>query len=371
MADQLQGNKTHINQGEKANNAFRSIEWIAEDKYRIWLHVLFWLFVYLDKILALLGLGEIPYISIYTVPYYFLLDAGMVYFILYVLVPAFLLNNQIYKFVGLTFVTLFINVEISYLLTMHVFCIDCDIIYESGVALVLVNDFANSAFIFGSAIGANILRRFIKSQIRIRQLELDNLESELNFLKAQINPHFLFNSLNNIYVQARKKRPEAAESILQLSDLLRYQLYDCSNESVPLTGEIEYLKNYLKLDKLRKSSTDMNLTVEGNPDGINIAPYIFIPFVENAVKHGTISEEEGFINIEIKVLDSNQLDFSVVNSKPKSMQDKKTGGIGLVNVKRRLQLLYPDRYELNISETEHQYEVNLRIDLNEQTEIFG
>jgi len=348
------------------SNPFRSIEWIAEDKYRLWLHILFWLFVYLDKILALLGLGEIPYLSIYTVPYYFLLDAGMVYFILYVLVPAFLLNNQIYRFIGFTFVTLFINVEISYLLTMHVFCIDCEIIYESGVALVLINNFAKSAFIFGSAIGANILRRFIKSQILIRQLELDNLESELNFLKAQINPHFLFNSLNNIYVQARKNGTAAAESILQLSDLLRYQLYDCSKDKVPLTGEIEYLNNYLKLDKLRKTSFKIDFDIKGNPKGINIAPYIFIPFVENAVKHGTIPDGEGFIQIRMNILVDDQLEFRVVNSKLKTITDTKAGGIGLVNAKRRLELLYPGKYDLEITDSEDEYTIKLLIDLSEE-----
>ena len=345
-------------------NPFKSIEWIANDKYRIWLHLLFWLFVYLDKILALSGAGDSPYLTPYSLVYYFLLDAGMVYFILYVLVPAFLLSDRLYAFAGLTIITLFINVELSYLLTMHVFCVDCLVAYEGGVAMVLIEEFAGSAFIFGTAIGANILRRFLKSQILIRKLELEKLETELNFLKAQINPHFLFNSLNNIYVQIRKNSEEAADSVLHLSDLLRYQIYDCSKNRVELEAEITYLKNYLKLDKLRKSSVQIDMKVEGDTSGVRVAPYLFIPFVENAMIHGVGMNEEAFINIYFQI-EGDTLLFELTNSKPKRPIKKESGGIGLVNVRRRLDLLYTNRYELDIQSNEKTFKIQLKLNTEE------
>lgn len=351
-----------------SQNPFKSIEWIADDKYRIWLHFLFWLFVYMDKLLALAGMGETPYLTPYSLVYYFLLDAGMVYFILYVLVPAFLLNDRMYTFFGLTVITLFLNVELSYILTMHVFCIDCLIIYEGGVAMVLIEDFANSAFIFGSAIGANVLRRFVKSQILIRKLELDKLETELNFLKAQINPHFLFNSLNNIYVQIRKNSEDAADSILHLSDLLRYQLYDCSKNRVALEDEITYLKNYLKLDKLRKSSVRIDMKVEGDPSGVMVVPYLFIPFVENAVVHGVGIDEDAYIDIQFTIGEG-ELVFQLVNSKPKIPVKKERGGIGLVNVRRRLDLLYKERYELSVESKKEKFIVVLKLRTDEDQTV--
>ena len=341
-------------------NPFRSIEWIAEDKYRLLLHFTFWLVVYMDKLLAVAGLGDIPYITSWSIIYYFLIDAGLVYFNLYVLIPAFLLSNRVYLYIGISIATLLINVELYYLLTVEVFCADCVIVHEEGVAIMLIKDFVNSAFVLGTAIGANILRRFLKSQILIRRLEVEKLETELNFLKSQINPHFLFNSLNNIYVQIRKNIEGAAESVLQLSDLLRYQLYDCSKERVQLKDEIAYLKNYLKLDKIRKTHANINFEVKGEPNGVLVAPYLFIPFVENALVHGVVGDEPSTVNIYFTI-DSGEIEFSVKNTLPTVPVVKEKGGIGLKNVQRRLDLLYPENYRLDIEKGEDFYHIVLRL----------
>jgi two-component system LytT family sensor kinase len=341
-------------------NPFRSIEWIAEDKYRFLLHFTFWLVVYMDKLLAVAGLGDIPYITGWSIIYYFLIDAGLVYFNLYVLIPAFLLSNRVYLYVGISIATLLINVELYYLLTVEVFCADCMIVHEEGVAIMLIKDFVNSAFVLGTAIGANILRRFLKSQILIRKLEVEKLETELNFLKSQINPHFLFNSLNNIYVQIRKNIEGAAESVLQLSDLLRYQLYDCSKERVQLKDEINYLRNYLKLDKIRKTHANIDFGVKGDPNGVLVAPYLFIPFVENALVHGVVGDEPSRVCIDF-IIEKDELIFSVKNTLPTVPVIKEKGGIGLKNVQRRLDLLYRDRYHLNIEKGVDFYLIVLRL----------
>lgn len=361
MGENLSGKD--FDNSPKKSNPFRSIEWIARDKYRIWLHLVFWVVVYMDKLLAVAGIGDIPYITPYSIVYYFILDSGTVYFNLYILIPVFLLANRVYSYIIFSVVLLFVNVQLYYLLTVEVFCVDCMLIYEEGAGIMLVKEFANSTFILGSAIGANILRRFLKSQIVIRKLEVEKLETELNFLKSQINPHFLFNSLNNIYVQIRKNFHEAGESVLQLSELLRYQLYDCSKDRVLLVDEVEYLKNYIKLDKIRKASVDINLRVKGNPTGVEVAPYLFIPFVENAVVHGINEEGEGRINIDFEVTEE-ELTFTVENQIPSRAIEKKQGGIGLKNVKRRLELLYPKKYFLEINSEKDVFYVKLLINIS-------
>lgn len=349
-------------------NPFRSIEWVAEDRYRIWLHLAFWLLVYMDKLLAVAGFGDIPYITGWSILYYFMLDAGLIYFNLYVLIPAFLLSNRVYHYLGITVATLLINVELHYLLTVEVFCFDCMMVYEEGTAIMLITSFASSAFILGTAIGANVMRRFIKSQILIRRLEVEKLETELNFLKSQINPHFLFNSLNNIYVQIRKNISGAGDSVLQLSDLLRYQLYECSKDMVNLRDEIEYLKNYLRLDKIRKSNSDINMEVKGGTSNVMVAPYLFIPFVENAIVHGLNPKDDEPSRVAIRFEYANsQLKFTVENTIPSQAVKKESGGIGLKNVKRRLDLLYRDNYSLHTERKDDRFFVSLTLNLNQGT----
>jgi len=170
----------------------------------------------------------------------------------------------------------------------------------------------------------------------------------------------LFNSLNNIFVQAKKTAPDASESILLLSDLLRYQLYDCTKEKVYLKGEIEYLKNYLRLDKLRKSETEIQFNVMGSADGKLVAPFIFIPFLENAVKHGRTGEDKNFIHINMNISEEG-MEFKVKNSKSDGIKQELQGGIGLSNVKRRLELLYPEKHQLDIIDNKSTYQVSLNL----------
>ncbi len=340
----------------------KSIAWIAESKNRIWLHLAFWIFLYIDELLAVFDFTQLPGVNAYTLIFFLFIDMCTVYFNLYVLVPAYLLTNRLFFFVAFSVISIIINIELLFLLRFELACVDCHFFQNESVVNQLIADFASTSFVVGAAIGANIMRRFVRSQIKVRKLETDQLASELNFLKTQINPHLLFNSLNNIYVQTRKRPDEAAESVLLLSDLMRYQLYDCAKENVNLSDEIEYLKNYLKLDKLRKNNTEVAFHVDGSPEHIKIAPFLFIPFVENAVTHGISSNDPSFIDINFDV-DGRNLDFVIKNSKPILPNKKLNGGIGLANVKRRLELLYPDLHELKIENKKDQFGVSLKINL--------
>jgi sensor histidine kinase YesM len=349
-----------------ANYSFgrlRSIEWIADEKNRFWLHVLFWLFLYIDELLAVFGLTDRTGINAYTLVFFLFIDMCTVYFNLYVLIPAFLLSNRIWSYVAFTVISIIVNIEMLFLLRFELACVDCPNIGDESVINMLISDFASTSFVLGSAIGANILRRFVVSQKRVQALETDNLKTELAFLKSQINPHFLFNSLNNIYVQTRKRPMDASESVLMLSDMLRYQLYDCAKEKVKLDDEIEYLKNYLKIDKIRKSNTDVTFDVVGDPGNIEVPPFLFIPFVENAVVHGIDPQDKSFIDIDFRI-NQDHLEFKIRNSKPDlSNSMKKDGGIGLKNVQRRLELLYPESYALEINDKNGEYKVSLELEI--------
>lgn len=223
-------------------------------------------------------------------------------------------------------------------------------------------------FVAGASSIVKIVADWAK-QLRERQeLENQTMQSELRFLKSQINPHFLFNTLNNLYALTLKKSDDAPEIVIKLSEMMRYMLYDCNEKQVPLSKEISYIQNYLDLEKLRQSkNADIRFEVSGEVSDLQIAPLMFIPFLENSFKHGlTHSLSQGFVHIYLQV-EGRNISFFIENTKPdtKPVQDRKrSGGIGLVNVRRRLQLLYPGKYELNIKDNPNTYAVSLEMDLS-------
>ncbi|MEL6989342.1 MAG: sensor histidine kinase, partial [Bacteroidota bacterium] len=200
------------------------------------------------------------------------------------------------------------------------------------------------------------------------ELQTQNMQSELNFLKSQINPHFLFNTLNNLYALTLKKSDQAPEIVLKLSEMMRYMLYECNEPKVMLSKEVHYMENYLELEKIRQGPhSEINLEVNGDPGDKMIAPLMFIPFLENSFKHGLNSSiTEGYVEAVLNIEEDN-VHFHIENSKAPSMPrqiHKKSGGIGLVNVKRRLNILYPERYDLTLSDSPNAYRVDLKIDLD-------
>ena len=215
----------------------------------------------------------------------------------------------------------------------------------------------------GSCAGVLLLRHWILYNQRVDEIQSATLHSELKFLKNQINPHFLFNMLNNANVLIRKNPAEASKVLFKLEDLLRYQMNDNFREHVPLRSDIHFLNDYLNLEKVRRDHFDYNITEEGNIDGIQLPALLFIPFVENAVKHNFDSEHPSYVHLFFKV-DDNQLEFLCENSKPAIATGKsRVGGIGLTNIRRRLELLYIGRYLLEVSETANKYVVNLKLNL--------
>ncbi len=195
-----------------------------------------------------------------------------------------------------------------------------------------------------------------------RNLESEKKDMELQFLKSQLNPHFLFNSLNNIYSLAYQKSDKTADAILKLSEIMRYMIYESNDSWVQLNKEVEYVQSFVELQKLRfKDGAAVEIKINGEIDGQKIVPLILISFVENAFKHGVANDQEDPIRINI-IANQKILHFSVSNKKSKTNKDA-MGGVGLNNVERRLQLLYPDRYKLNIVNSATHYTTELMLDL--------
>jgi LytS/YehU family sensor histidine kinase len=221
--------------------------------------------------------------------------------------------------------------------------------------------------IAGGSTVIKIISDWQRHQRDRKDLETQRMQSEIRFLKSQINPHFLFNTLNSLYALTLKKSDKAPEMVIKLSEMMRYMLYECNERRVPLQKEVNYIQNYLDLERLRQSGhSDITFQVEGNITDQVIAPLIFIPFLENSFKHGLNHQiGDGYVHVEMKVLE-NKLLLRIANSKPSQPPAKqgKSGGIGLVNVRRRLNLLYPNQYRLDIREAPQEHIVELSLDLS-------
>jgi hypothetical protein len=245
-----------------------------------------------------------------------------------------------------------------------------EIARQQSKAFIFQNDgFSNTLFfIFIIVFGLSIAYFFLKEWSRVEKMRSElaavQLDTEVKFLKSQVNPHFLFNTLNNLFSMAQKKGDDSlADGISKLSGMMRYMIYESNEEYVPLKKEIEYLEDCIVLNKLRYADNEalVRFDFPSDTSGVNIAPMLFIPFVENAFKHGVAIGKSSEIDISIEVANK-QLTFSCANTiySVKKMEQEK-GGIGLENVKRRLDLLYPEKYKLFTKTDDNKYIVNLGI----------
>lgn len=213
-----------------------------------------------------------------------------------------------------------------------------------------------------------VYRLYFEKEIAERGLLAAKSQAELNLLKSQVNPHFLFNTLNHIYTLIRLKSEKAGPHLLKLSDMLRYMLYECSHEQVPLARELAYLDDYLDLQKLRTAEPqDIRWELRGEAADVFVPPMLFIPFFENVVKHGNLNDtQNGWLRGHLTVnRDAQSLDFQLENSlpAPELRRSNQPGGIGLDNVRRRLAMHFPARHTLAIEQTETTFFVQMNLPL--------
>jgi two-component system sensor histidine kinase AlgZ len=212
-----------------------------------------------------------------------------------------------------------------------------------------------------------VVTEWFEFEAKKKSVENERLTAELNFLKAQINPHFLFNTLNNLYYLAYTNSSNTPEVIAKLSQMMRYMIYDSNHAYVPLTKEIEYMESYISLERLRlNNQIPIKFDIQGEAQNFRITPFIFITFLENAFKHGVSNSNPGsWVNVSVSLKD-NWCTYIVENSKITSAKPEaeEKSGIGLQNVSRRLELSYPERYELEVKDLADRYFVKLRIQLS-------
>jgi two-component system, LytTR family, sensor kinase len=234
----------------------------------------------------------------------------------------------------------------------------------------IVSDLTNSVVQTTPAFFMKLSRIIAVYSQKLIKTDREKTKIELDFLRAQLNPHFLLNTLNNIYSQIVNKDDKAAHSVSALAILLNYTLYDSVKDLVLLKNEIRFIRDYLDLEKLRAGDkVNIYFELEGNPKELQIAPLILISFIENAFKHGVgdttmASRIDIDIVIQERVKDTTVLVFKIVNTKPKVVSKStimKQGGIGLENTRKRLNLLYPDSYELTIKNESHHFTVELMV----------
>ncbi len=216
-------------------------------------------------------------------------------------------------------------------------------------------------FTMGTSI--SVIQRWLRTEQTRKEMENEKLNTELSFLKSQVNPHFFFNTLNNIYSLAVVRSEQTAPAVMKLSAIMRYILTETQHDLVPLSNEVEFIHNFIDLQKVRLTDkVSLNFTTEGSISDLLIAPLLFIPFVENAFKYGVSTKEASNINIEIKTV-ANTVVFTATNYiVPSENNLMENTGIGINNVKRRLELMYPGKHQLSTAQKDNYYTVHLEIE---------
>lgn len=292
--------------------------------------------------------------------------AAIVYFNLFYLIPNYLSRNKFSSYLGLLILSTII------ITPLKIFTLYFKLHEHPNLQTELINNqlnfFVLTFFIAGSSTIGKIVSDWIRHMREKQELENETMQSELRFLKSQINPHFLFNTLNNLYALTLKKSDSAPDIVIKLSEMMRYMLYECNEKRVFLSNEVNYIQNYLDLEKLRQGKNiEINFVVEGNVGSQKIAPLMFTPFLENSFKHGLSNHiSKGFVNIHLKA-GENSVHFHIENSKPETKPVQihpRSGGIGLVNLKRRLELVYPNKYKLHLEDKPNTYVVTMDIELD-------
>jgi len=338
-------------------------------------HYLWWVVAMGNPLKAASSLTVLPFAIKYS--FYVIFQALAVYFNLYYLIPRYLEKSKFVTYVAALLLTMFcasLLIICGYYFSAYVSGRSLDELYGGGSDADCFYRFMGNALpstvaSMTLAMSIKLAKNWIETTRRQQLLEKEKLETELKFLKNQFNPHFLFNTINSIFFLIHKNPDMASDALAKFSDLLRYQLFECNDMQIPLINEIGYMENFIGLERLRQND-NLRIALElenHSTQMLAIAPFILMVFVENAFKHvSRNSDESNWINIGLNVKEQ-QLDFEISNSTSsfKSNEVVNYGGIGLKNVQRRLDLIYPGQYVLNIKNDGSRFSAKLLINLSE------
>lgn len=341
-------------------------------KNRVLQHLLFWCFYFVLYYLTFRAKGVPVKLSLVTaavsLPYQLFFTYSQIAF----LIPRFLIKRKHIWYILFTLIFAKIAANIS-ILTYQLIIIPMETgnpanmpwnwLYTINLRQVL--PLFSMLTICGIAVAIKLLKRYYLENDRNQKIEQEKTLMELEMLKAQVHPHFLFNTLNNLYSLTLTRADEAPMVVTHLSGLLRYMLYECNEKEVPLNKEIAALKKYVELEKLRYGNRlDVSFSCSGQTSGLQIAPLLLLPFVENSFKHGVSEQlDQCWINLHLHAVNG-ALTFNLSNSCSNEKPSLIDGGIGLQNIKKRLELIYPGSYSLNICQQEEIYSVKLTMQLN-------
>lgn len=327
-------------------------QFLISSKYRVYRHLL------LIAVMGCVLYNSTPEIEEPTLILVFFLL--LFYINMYLLVPNFLFKNKNLQYCISVSVIIVISAIGGYFFNTASGEDSLNILLFSFLILVLI----------AASSSVKLFQKGMADKQLINELEKSKTYSELEQLKNQINPHFLFNMLNNANVLTKKDPEKASQVLMRLSDLLRYQLYDSARDSVLLTSDIHFLEDFLNLEKIRRDSFDFLISKEGNLSGVQIPSLLFISFVENAVKHNNDATKSSYVHLFFEVR-NDELFFKCINSKPALRSVNNTGGLGLTNIRRRLELLFPVSHNLVIEDDSDTYCVTLTIKLDISKSLFN
>jgi len=357
-----------------------------ERKYRLRRHLVFWVFwwiffgilyAYTAKVTLLPNLKRLP-ISMVDSLFFLFPHMFLAYTLMYYVIPKYIFRGRYWKAAALVLCFFFLTACFSALigtyllpwLRFHLFAIPYDFPTNSSYLMSLLAGLRGAITVGGIAAAIKLMKYWYGKEQRNLQLQKENISAELQLLKAQVHPHFLFNTLNNIYSHTQQHSPVASTMITGLSDLLRYMLYEGSQPLVPLSKELKMLQDYMNLEQIRYGNKlELFIDLPRDTKGLYIAPLLLLPLVENCFKHGTSHVlEQPWVNIQIFIRDK-QLQMKLLNGKVHVAETHTMPkGIGISNVRKRLALLYPGKHELTITEEEEVFIVNLKVELDYKKE---
>jgi sensor histidine kinase YesM len=358
-----------------------------ERKYRIRRHLYFWLFwwgffsllyAYTAGMNLLPDHRRIPVSAVNSI-FFMIPHMFLSYSLMYFVIPAFILKGKYKSGAAIVLLLFFMTACLSAFVGMSVlpairkFLFSYNTLHPDNLSffLSLLGGLRGAITIGGLASSIKLMKYLYLKEQRNLQLQKENAESQLQLLKAQVHPHFLFNTLNNIYSYIQNTSPVAAKMVTGLSDLLRFMLYECNQPLVPLAKELKMIQDYISLEKIRYGNRlELHLDLPEDTKDIHIAPLLLLPLVENCFKHGTSNMlEQPWINLQVS-LRGTQMQMKLMNGKTNQASTETTSmGIGIKNVEKRLALLYPGKHKLNILNEEDVFIINLKVELEYQKSI--
>jgi sensor histidine kinase YesM len=356
-----------------------------ERKYRIRRHLAFWVFWWLTQgvLYSVIGYsGEPGYLirlSNSTVEslVYMIAHISLAYSLMYFVIPRYLLKQKYWLTATWVLICFLGAATISTILSATIIPeIEEWILHNPAsenslrlratarMHLSLMAGLRGGITIGGIAASIKLMKHWYVKEQRNLQLQKENVEAQLQLLKAQVHPHFLFNTLNNIYSHTQNTAPVASQLVMGLSDMLRFMLYECNQPQVPLSKELKMIQDYISLEQIRyDDQLDVHVDLPANTENFSVAPLLLLPLVENCFKHGTSHMiEQPWLSLQV-TLENDRMYVKLMNGKTNEIARNNYKGIGILNVHKRLDLLYPGKHELSITDEEDVFIVNLWLQL--------